>query len=158
MPDGSSLFADVFWRNAKESASRFANCDECGLRNPQNAGKSGHFNWHGYCNGGGQKNNGNMEAMMKRQITIDGDLDAERVEKMRKTLDELANDNSDLAIDMSKCTFLDSSGVGAIVYVYKRKLARGYSVRLQGLAGQPQKLLRHLGIASLLADADRNAA
>ena len=95
---------------------------------------------------------------MMKTITIDGELDAARVETLRGTLDDIAADNSDLDIDMSGCTFLDSSGVGAIVFVYKRKLARGYKVRLSGLAAQPQKLLRHLGIASLLSDNGRSAA
>ncbi|MEZ5792689.1 MAG: STAS domain-containing protein [Nitratireductor sp.] len=95
---------------------------------------------------------------MNRTITIEGELDAARVETLRKTLDELAADNSDLTIEMSRCTFLDSSGVGAVVFIYKRKLARGYKLRLSGLGGQPQKLLRHLGIASLLAENNRSAA
>lgn len=94
---------------------------------------------------------------MKEKITLSGDLDAARVETIRTTLDELATNNSDLVLDLTDCTFLDSSGVGAIVFIYKRKLARGYTVRLAGLSGQPQKLLRHLGIASLLADT-KNAA
>ena len=94
---------------------------------------------------------------MTRTIRIEGALDAARIEATRRMLDDYAAEESDLIIDMAECDFLDSSGVGAVVFVYKRKLARGYVVRMVNLAGQPQSLLRHLGIANLLA-ADKRAA
>ena len=59
---------------------------------------------------------------MTTRISIDGELDAARIESLRKTLDELAASNSDLTIDMKNCTFLDSSGVGAIVFITSANL------------------------------------
>ena len=70
----------------------------------------------------------------------------------------IAEIEDDIEIDMSACSFLDSSGVGAIVFLYKRKRARGFVVTLNGLSGQPLKLLRHLGVAGLLTDPRKNAA
>ena len=95
---------------------------------------------------------------MKNILKIETALDAAAVQVMRTQLDMLAMQEADLAIDMTGCNFLDSSGVGAIVFLYKRKLAKGYVVSLLGLQGQPLKLLRHLGIAGLLADRSRSAA
>lgn len=94
---------------------------------------------------------------MTRTIRIEGALDAARIEASRRMLDGFAAEEADLVIDMADCDFLDSSGVGAVVFVYKRKLARGYVVRMTNLAGQPLSLLRHLGIADLLS-ADKRAA
>jgi len=96
---------------------------------------------------------------MTDRLVINGALDAARVNAMRSELDDHAQREDDLVIDMAGCEFLDSSGVGAIVFIYKRKRARGYQVAIEGLTGQPLKLLRHLGIAGLLgSNASRSAA
>ncbi|MFP1633353.1 STAS domain-containing protein [Zhengella sp. ZM62] len=95
---------------------------------------------------------------MTRTITISGDLDAARITAMREDIDRVAAGDADVTLDMTQCRFIDSSGVGAIVYLHKRMRARGYRVSLSGLDGQPLKLLRHLGIAGLLAAGSRSAA
>lgn len=91
-------------------------------------------------------------------LKIDGDFDATCVERLKTTLEQLAEDDADIDIDLSQSNFLDSSGVGAIVFLYKRAKARGYFVRLTGAKGQPIKLLQHLGIASILATEHDQAA
>lgn len=95
---------------------------------------------------------------MNRTITITADLDAASVAAMREEIDAIAAGDADVIIDMSQCRFIDSSGVGAIVYLHKRMRTRGYRVQLSGLQGQPLKLLRHLGIAGMLSADDRTAA
>lgn len=95
---------------------------------------------------------------MSVTFAIAGDFDAARVETLRGELDSLAVGDHDLVVDLSQSRFLDSSGVGAIVFLYKRLRARGYALRLAGAEGQPLKLLSHLGIAGLLAADGRKAA
>ncbi|MCB1425829.1 MAG: STAS domain-containing protein [Zhengella sp.] len=95
---------------------------------------------------------------MTKTITMSGDLDAARITVLRPEIDAIAAGDSDVTIDMSQCRFIDSSGVGAIVFLHKRMRSRGYRVRLSNLHGQPLKLLRHLGIAGLLSADDRSAA
>lgn len=95
---------------------------------------------------------------MTETFAIAGDFDAAKVESLRVELDRLAAGDHDLALDLSQSRFLDSSGVGAIVFLYKRLKARGYAISVAGLNGQPLKLLNHLGIASLLAPAGRKVA
>lgn len=95
---------------------------------------------------------------MPHILTIKGDFDAACVEKLRSELDHLADADTDIVIDLALSQFLDSSGIGAIVFLYKRARARGYDVTLRNAAGQPLKLLQHLGIASLLAEQAPRAA
>ncbi len=52
--------------------------------------------------------------------------------------EELAAANDDVALDVSKVTFIDSSGVGGLVFLYKRLNAKGCKLELSGLAGQPR--------------------
>lgn len=95
---------------------------------------------------------------MSTEFAIAGDFDAARVETMRAALDAYALIDDDIVIDMRNCRFLDSSGVGAVVFLYKRLNARGYRLTLDGLNGQPQRLLKHLGVADLLAPGVGKAA
>ena len=74
-------------------------------------------------------------------LTLSGDLDAARIAAMREELDSLAAGDADVLLDLSECRFIDSSGVGAIVYLHKRMRIRGYRVMATGLGGQPLKLL-----------------
>jgi anti-anti-sigma factor len=83
-------------------------------------------------------------------IKIEEDFDAAAVSQMRGELDRFALITDDLEIDMTKVRFMDSSGVGAIVFLFKRCRTRGYKIECTGLQGQPLKLLQHLGIAALV--------
>ena len=47
---------------------------------------------------------------------------------------------------MSAVTFIDSSGVGALVFLYKRLVTQGRDMVLVGLQGQPRDMLRLLRI------------
>lgn len=95
---------------------------------------------------------------MTYQVRITEDLDANTVETMREELDRLASVTDDLEIDMTRVRFLDSSGVGAIIFLFKRCRARGYKIAVTGLSGQPLKLMQHLGIADLVSASPRQVA
>ena len=84
-------------------------------------------------------------------VKIDQDMDAAAIATMKPLLDELANGETDVCFDMSGVGFLDSSGVGAIVYVFKRLRARSLSVFLVNAQGQPLRLLRQLKLEFLLS-------
>lgn len=77
---------------------------------------------------------------------IEGSLDALAVEIMRPRFDELVQDSSDVVLDLSKTDFIDSSGVGAIVFLFKRLRALDKKLSLVGVHGQPLELLKHLRI------------
>jgi anti-anti-sigma factor len=84
-------------------------------------------------------------------VKIDQDMDAAAISTIKPLLDELANSESDVCFDMSSVGFLDSSGVGAIVYVLKRLRGRSRSVFLVNAKGQPLRLLRQLKLEFLLS-------
>ena len=68
----------------------------------------------------------------------------------RPMFEQLADCGEDVVIDMSNVEFIDSSGVGAIVFLYKRMLASNRKLKLQKLGGQPHQLLTHLRLADLV--------
>lgn len=68
----------------------------------------------------------------------------------RPVFEQLAECGEDVAIDMSDVGFIDSSGVGAIVFLYKRLLEGKHKLRLEKLTGQPLQLLTYLRLNDLV--------
>lgn len=80
-----------------------------------------------------------------------GPMDAASVPLMRPLLKAVVDDGKHPTIlDFSEVDFLDSSGIGAIVYLYKRLRAQGRGFAVAALQGQPQHLVEMLRIGRAL--------
>ena len=78
-------------------------------------------------------------------LSIEGALDAVSAPDLRPTLDTLVNENrQQIIIDLSMLRLIDSSGVGAIVALYKRIHAKGGKVSVRGLKDQPLAIFKLL--------------
>jgi anti-sigma B factor antagonist len=79
-------------------------------------------------------------------LRVRGVLDALSCPELRPVLDLLAGlENGDITVDLSELRLIDSSGVGALVMLYKRVRANGGLVKFVGVTAQPLvifKLLR----------------
>ena len=74
-------------------------------------------------------------------------LDADTVARLRPELDALAaNANDKVVVDLAQVAELDAAGLGAIVFLHKRLLARGRSLVLTSVSGEPAELLRALRV------------
>ena len=79
------------------------------------------------------------------EIRIEGLLDAVTVADLRPSIDELvAARRQVIIVDLSGLRLIDSSGVGAIVSLYKRVRAHGGDVKVVGVRGQPLAIFRLL--------------
>lgn len=75
-------------------------------------------------------------------VRIDGPLDAASALEARQSFEAVIEAGSaPVDIDMTNTSFIDSSGVGAIVFIYKRLVLQGRTMTLQGLNGQPRELI-----------------
>ncbi len=61
-----------------------------------------------------------------------------------------------LVFDFSQTTFMDSSGIGALLGRYKRMRERGGSVTIYGADPQIQRILRIAGVDKLIPQMDAN--
>lgn len=78
-------------------------------------------------------------------LRVKGELDALTAPTLRPVLDELAQEpNREVTVDLSALRLIDSSGVGALVSLYKRVRANGGSVRFVGLSEQPLAIFKLL--------------
>jgi anti-sigma B factor antagonist len=78
---------------------------------------------------------------------VEGELDALSVPQIRPELDQIvARGPTRVVMDLSALRLIDSSGVGAIVSLYKRIKANGGQVVVNGLRDQPLAIVRVLGL------------
>jgi anti-sigma B factor antagonist len=89
---------------------------------------------------------------MSQQREIDDDLDAAYVSRVRPHIERLAQADEDVVLDFSKVEFVDSSGLGALVFLHKRLVSKGHKLRVVGLRGQPLQLFANLHLVPLFCD------
>jgi anti-sigma B factor antagonist len=78
-------------------------------------------------------------------LTVKGNLDALTAPELRPTIDELvANRRIKIIFNLKDLTLIDSSGVGAIVSLFKRVRMLNGDVKIACLANQPKEIFRLL--------------
>ena len=77
-------------------------------------------------------------------IKLHGDFDADTVRDMKDDIEMYSTLSTNIIFDLDQVVFIDSSGIGAIVFLYKRMVAKGFSVSVMGLTQQPLELFQML--------------
>lgn len=78
-------------------------------------------------------------------LHVRGELDALTAPELRPMLDALATEaGREVVVNLSGLRLIDSSGVGALVSLYKRVRENGGSVRFEGITGQPLAIFKLL--------------
>lgn len=85
-------------------------------------------------------------------VKLDGELDMLMAEKLRKDIEERLKNKpiANLIIDMEKVSFIDSSGLGAIIGIYKKVNAVGGGMAIIGPQPSVRKVLLFSGIDKLI--------
>lgn len=82
---------------------------------------------------------------MKNNITMDipKDFVVDEVAEFRMKINKLIEErNSDFIFNFNQCTFIDSTGLGALVSIYKKCAENGGSIKLQALNPEVEKLFK----------------
>ena len=92
-------------------------------------------------------------------LTIVGQLDAVSVGDLRGELDRLIESRPlAVEVDLSQLRLIDSSGVGALVSLFKRVRAQGGKVVLRGVRDQPLAIFQLLQLDRLMLQAEKKPA
>lgn len=85
-------------------------------------------------------------------LLISGDLDASGSKDVLPHIDKVIFDDShnEIEIDLKHVNFLDSCGIGAIVYFYKRLVENERIMRIENAKGQPLELINLLRIGKAI--------
>jgi len=87
-------------------------------------------------------------------LSIGGELDALSVLDLRPAINRIGEDQpSEVLIDLSRLRLIDSSGVGAIVALFKKVKAYEGSLAVVGVQNQPLAILRLLRLDRVLTRA-----
>ncbi|MDE3273449.1 STAS domain-containing protein [Pseudoalteromonas sp. SSM20] len=80
-------------------------------------------------------------------VELPHDFSGLNVDKYREHFECFAATQHDsVVLDFSNTEFIDSSGIGAMVFLFKRIEQRGVSMLLLDVAGQPEKLMKLLRV------------
>jgi anti-sigma B factor antagonist len=84
-------------------------------------------------------------------LRIEGSLDAISTPELRSLIDTLVVEKRpSITVDLSALRLIDSSGVGALVALYKRIRAIGGKVKVTGLRDQPLAIFKLLRLDKVL--------
>ena len=88
-------------------------------------------------------------------IAFKGRLDVRFIQAQREVLEQLPSQiNSTVLFDLSGIDFIDSSGIGFLVYIFKRIKPQNYAMAIIGLNGQPRDTVEMLRINRMIDCAD----
>ncbi len=79
-------------------------------------------------------------------IALSGELDAVSVRQLEPLITSLPGEHQVILLDLSEVSFIDSTGIGALVFLYKRLQNELCYLRLICGDGQPRDLLMLLRI------------
>ena len=100
-----------------------------------------------------------MDQGRQTLLKIDGELDANTAPELRPVLDAVVADQRQLVkVDLSGLSSIDSSGVGALVSLYKRVRAAGGDVQITGLSQQPLAIFKLLRLDAVFDTSDEEVA
>ena len=88
------------------------------------------------------------------ELVIDGQLDALTASDLRAEIDKIVESAPRrVEVDLSNLRLIDSSGVGALVSLYKRVRAQGTKMEIRGLRDQPLAIFKLLRLDRVLVGA-----
>jgi anti-anti-sigma factor len=81
-------------------------------------------------------------------LLLSGDFDAAGASAIRTEMEQIAVQPgpANVVLDIGDVTFIDSSGIGAIVFLFKRLRAQNRQLRISSATGQPAELLALLRV------------
>ncbi len=89
---------------------------------------------------------------MPRQYNAYVDFDTGYLSEFRPQIDSLAEAHEDVELNLSSVNFVDSDGIGALVTLHQKLLAKGHRLKVVGLRGQPLQCFLSLQLIPALCD------
>jgi anti-anti-sigma factor len=92
-----------------------------------------------------------QETSQEHLVKLAGDFDVSQAEEAREVFGKLVTvAQKKVVLDLSNVSFIDSSGIGAIVFLYKRLRCGGLDLALLNPQEQPYELLKLLRIDKII--------
>lgn len=94
----------------------------------------------------------NIEEMPEHYVVkLSDDFDSNLAEEARKEFKRITTPSTkNVILDLKNVEFIDSSGVGAIVFLYKRLRCEGFDLTISHPQEQPYELFKLLRIDKII--------
>ena len=92
-----------------------------------------------------------LSAVSEATVALDGEIDAATVGEVKQKVTAVidANPGAKVTIDLGAVTFLDSTGLGAMVSAMKAARSTGGDIALQNVAPNVRKVFDITGLADV---------
>lgn len=84
------------------------------------------------------------------ELQLEASFDALAADSLRKKFDQIVESEYHVLLDFSRVTFIDSSGLGAIVFLFKRLRVFNKTLKIVNVQGQPLQLMQYLRIDKVI--------
>ncbi len=84
-------------------------------------------------------------------VEVSGEIDLATAPQLRTAIVGI---DGDITVDLSRVSFLDSSGIGVLVSAYKRAGAEGHRFVIRGASGSVEQTMRITGVLDLFDSRD----
>ena len=88
-------------------------------------------------------------------VQIVGDMDHYSAEEFKGSVTEqVAGGYKKILIKLSRCPYIDSSGIGSLISMHEKYKKDSVELKLTGITGELQSILRRAGILTYLGNYD----
>ena len=91
----------------------------------------------------------------KVSLGLVGEFDMSAVEYFQSVVEEVATSNGDVVVvDLAALTFIDSSGVSALIEMRRRLAADGRGLRVENVSPPAARVFEMIGLTHVLMNGD----
>ncbi len=84
------------------------------------------------------------------KINVEGAFDSFSAKDARETFATLAETiDRNIILELNNCDFVDSSGIGALIFLHKRLRCKGFNISITNVSEQPYGLFTLLGLEKI---------
>lgn len=84
------------------------------------------------------------------ELQLEESFDALAADRLRNQFDQIVSNEHHVILDFERVTFIDSSGIGAIVFLFKRLRVLDKTLKVINIQGQPLQLMQYLRIDQVI--------
>lgn len=85
-------------------------------------------------------------------IYAHGDIDLRTAPEFRRHIEDAAAEGRDVVVDLSEVRFMDSPGLGTLIYCYQRQEEAGAQLLVRAPQGHVRELFELVALTHLIVD------
>jgi anti-sigma B factor antagonist len=83
-------------------------------------------------------------------VSIEGNIEIDCIKELKSQLVDIAqNDNKNIEINLSQSNYMDSTGVGMLLYIYKIQKKKGKSIKLIDVSPRIKNVIQQSNLSDV---------